>query len=92
MSETKLCAQCGSSSFKKEGEHSYKCDYCGAITEEKNEVNPFAAFGNFGNISTINTSTKIIVNGKEVSMDDLPEEQKEKIKKAMNIANNLNKD
>ena len=72
--------------------YTYKCDYCGALTEEKNEVNPFAAFGNFGNISTINTSTKIIVNGKEVSMDDLPEEQKEKIKKAMNIANNLKKD
>ena len=66
----------------------YKCEYCGAITEEKTEVNPFAAFGDF---SSITTSTKVIVNGKEVNMDDLSEEQKKKIQKAMDIAKNLNK-
>lgn len=91
MSDTLLCAQCGSSSFKKEGEHSFKCEYCGAITEEKNAVNPFAAFGNLGDFSSTNFSTKIIVNGKEVSLDDLPDDQKEKIKNAMNIAKNMNK-
>ena len=83
-----LCEQCGSTSFKKQDDHNYKCEYCGSIIEEKNEINPFAAFGDF---STINTTTKIMVNGKEVNMDDLTEEQKKKVQNAMDIANKFKK-